>query len=84
MISWVSSIWYSDKINNDSIIYSFKKGGITLSNDGFEDIIFQQPKTPDMILIEDIPQLKNENNFNVLNLNTEEQENDLVEDILLD
>ena len=51
MVSWVSSIWYSDKINNESIIYSFNKCGITLSNDGSEDIIFQCPKTPDMILI---------------------------------
>ena len=84
MVNWVSSIWYSDKINNESISYSFKKGGIILSNDGSEDIIFQWPKTPDMTLIEDIPQLKNENNFNVLNLNTEEQENDSEEDILFD
>ena len=37
-----------------------------------------------MKLIEDIPQIKNENNLNVLNLNTEEQENDSEEDILFD
>ena len=65
-------------------MYSFKKGGITLKNDASEDIIFQWPKTPEMILIEDIPQIKNENNFNGLNLNTEEYENDSEEDILFD
>ena len=84
MVSWVSSIWYSDKISEETIMYSFKKGGITLKNDASEDIIFQWPKTPDMILIEDIPQIKNENNFNGLNLNNEEYEYDSEEDILFD
>lgn len=53
MVRWFPSIWCSDKISEETIMHSFKKGGITLKNDAYEDFIFQWPKSTGMILIED-------------------------------
>ena len=43
---------------------SFKKAGINLLNDGSEDMLFTWPKQSDVILIEDLPALKNNNFIN--------------------
>ena len=74
VIEWIAEIWWSDKISEETIKHSFKKGGINLKKDGSEDVIFNWPKLPDMVLIEDLPSLKKENTFNDLNLNSEDSE----------
>ena len=90
MVRWVSEIWWSNNITEETIKHSFKKGGIILKNDGTEDELFIWPKSPDYILIEDLPELKNEKTFNVFNLNSQDSEDsgndgsDGYEDVLFD
>ena len=90
MVRWVSEIWWSNNITEETIKHSFKKGGIILKNDGTEDELFIWPKSPDYILIEDLPELKNEKTFNVFNLNSQDSEDsgndgsDGDEDVLFD
>lgn len=36
MMELISEVWWSDLISKDSIILSFKKGGIILNADGTE------------------------------------------------
>ncbi len=52
----------SNIISEELIKISFKKGGITLNLDGYEDYIFNWPKQPDLILVEDIPNKNIRNN----------------------
>ena len=65
LIQWVSDVWWSNTITENTIKISFKKGGINLKFDGSEDIKFMWPKIPNMILIEEIPSLKKETNNNI-------------------
>ena len=54
IISWVAEAWWSNDINEEMIKLSFKKGGINLKLDGSEDSLFNWPRHPEMVLIEDI------------------------------
>ena len=71
LIDWVSEVWWSNIIPINSIKLSFKVGGINLKLDGSEDSMFQWPKTPDMVLVEDIPE-SNKKNGNDMNLDLDE------------
>ena len=66
---------------------SFKKGGINLKFDGTEDIHFDWPKSPNMLLVEKLPNLTINNNIeNYMELNIKENnisnESDNDDDIL--
>ena len=66
---------------------SFKKGGINLKFDRSEDIKFTWPKSPDMVLVEEIPSIKKESNNNSINFEInkrEDDDNSDEEDILFD
>lgn len=87
LIQWVSDIWWSDTITENNIKMSFKKGGINLKFDGSEDIKFTWPKSPDMVLVEEIPSIKKESNNNSINFEInkrEDDDNSDEEDILFD
>jgi len=71
LIEWVSEIWWSNTISINTIKLSFKVGGINLKMDGSEDSMFQWPKTPDMVLVEDLPQM-NQKIDNEMNLDLSE------------
>lgn len=45
IINIISEIWYGDEIKSTSIINSFKKGGITLNQEGLEDDDWKIPET---------------------------------------
>ena len=63
VINWVSEIWWSNIISEETIKTSFKKGGINLNLDGSEDYNFIWPRQPDLILVEDILNKKEANNY---------------------
>ncbi len=76
LIQWVYESWYSNDISEDIIKQSFKKGGINLKFDGSEDLVFDWPKNPDMILIEKIPSLSMNNNIeNFMEFNIKKNNN---------
>lgn len=60
MITWVSEAWWSNDIDEKMIKYSLKKVGINLKLDDSEDTLFNCPKQPEMLLIEDTKKIKNE------------------------
>ena len=89
VINWVSEIWWSNIISEETIKTSFKKGGINLKLDGSEDYHFIWPKKPDLILIEDIPNKKEVNNEQKIDVFFQgkignDDENVEEEDILFD
>ena len=86
LIQWISEVWWSDIISHNSIKNSFKKGGINLNLDGTEDYLFQWPKTPDMVLVEDLPIMKKKKEFDMGLDFDEPNEKDEIkqEDIILD
>ena len=55
MITWISEEWWSNDIDEKMIKYSFKKAGINLKLDYYEEILFKQPE---MLLIEARKKLK--------------------------
>ena len=67
---------------------SFKKAGINLNLNGSEDVLFNWPKQPEMLLIEDIKKIKQNNFTNHINFennsinNYEDKDSD--NDILFD
>ena len=66
---------------------SFKKGGINLKFDGTEDIHFEWPKSPNMLLVEKLPTINKNNNIeNYMELDIKENnissESDSDDDIL--
>ena len=63
LIQWISEIWWSNIISNNTIKNSFKKAGINLNLDGSEDYLFHWPKTPDMVLVEDLRNLNKKKEF---------------------
>ncbi len=85
LIEWVSEIWWSNTISISNIKLSFKVGGINLKMDGSEDSMFQWPTTPDMVLVEDVPELskKNDNEMNLDFSETSKKEK-IEEDIPFD
>ena len=66
MITWVSEAL--NDIDDKIIKYSFKKAGINLKLDGSEDILFNWPKQPEILLIEDTIKIKNELFTNEINI----------------
>lgn len=97
LINWVAEVWWPDKISEKTIKNSFKwyflglvlfqtNAGLNLKLDGSEDFSFNWPKPQDMILIEDLPSLRKNNeinniNYNIINNDENEEEQ---EDILFD
>ena len=91
VINWVSEIWWSNIISEETIKKSFKKGGIILNMDGSEDYYFNWPKQPDLTFVEDFTDKSGINNNNKIdfyfqekNNNEEIQNDDEEEDILFD
>ena len=88
MITWVSESWWSNSIDEKMIKLSFKKAGINLNLNGSEDVLFNWPKQPEMLLIEDIKKIKQNNFTNHINYennsinNYEDKDSD--NDILFD
>ena len=88
MITWVSESWWSNSIDEKMIKLSFKKAGINLNLNGSEDVLFNWPKQPEMLLIEDIKKIKQNNFTNHINFennsinNYEDKDSD--NDILFD
>lgn len=71
------------KISEITIKSSFKKAGLNLKLDGSEDISFNWPKPSDMILIEDLPSLRKNNeiksiNYNIINNNESKEEQEYI------
>ena len=87
MINWVSEVWWSDTIKPVTIQHSFKKAGINLKLDNSEDYMFNWPKQPDYILIEDLKKNKGDNltdSIDYSNENINPEISDSEEDILFD
>ncbi len=88
MITWVSESWWSNSLDEKMIKLSFKKAGINLNLNGSEDVLFNWPKQPEMLLIEDIKKIKQNNFTNHINFennsinNYEDKDSD--NDILFD
>ena len=80
--------WWSNSIDEKMIKLSFKKAGINLNLNGSEDVLFNWPKQPEMLLIEDIKKIKQNNFTNHINYennsinNYEDKDSD--NDILFD
>ena len=86
IIKWVSEVWWSDHISENIIKNSFKKAGLNLKLNGSEDLAFNWPKQSDMILIEDLPSLKKNNEINSFNYNfiKNDESEEEIEDYLFD